>query len=78
MEEPSHVDITWVHKLEPPEQNYVDLPGGSVYVANRELYTSNDDGDSNDNVKNAIGLTSKTISLHVQHTLLRQFFAVTP
>ena len=31
---------------------------------------SNDDGDSNENVKKAIGLLSKTTSLHVHHAFL--------
>ena len=31
---------------------------------------SNDDGDGNENVKKAIGLLSKTTSLHVHHTFL--------
>ena len=31
---------------------------------------SNDDGDSNENVKKAIGLLSKTTSLHVHHAIL--------
>ena len=31
---------------------------------------SNDDGDGNENVKKAIGLLSKTTSLHVHHALL--------
>ena len=31
---------------------------------------SNDDGDGNKNVKTAIGLLSKTTSLHVYHALL--------
>ena len=38
---------------------------------------SNDDGDSNENVKKAIGLLSKTTSLHVDHTFFVRFFAVT-
>ena len=31
---------------------------------------SNDDGDGNENVKKAIGLLSKTTSLHVHHAFL--------
>ena len=31
---------------------------------------SNDDGDGNENVKKAIGLLSKTTSLHVHHAIL--------
>ena len=31
---------------------------------------SNDDGDGNENVKKAIGLWSKTTSLHAHHTFL--------
>ena len=31
---------------------------------------SNDDGDSNENVKKATGLLSKTTSLHVHHAIL--------
>ena len=31
---------------------------------------SNDDGDSNENVKKAIGLLSKTTSFHVHHAIL--------
>ena len=31
---------------------------------------SNDDGDSNDNIKKALGLLSKTTSLHMHHTFL--------
>ena len=31
---------------------------------------SNDDGDGNENVKTAMGLLSKTISLHVHHAFL--------
>ena len=38
---------------------------------------SNDDGDGNENVKKAIGLLSKTTSLHVDHTFFVHFFAVT-
>ena len=38
---------------------------------------SNDDGDGNENVKKAIGLLSKTTSLHVDHTFFVRFFAVT-
>ena len=38
---------------------------------------SNGDGDSNENVKKAIGLLSNTTSLHVHHTFSVHFFAVT-
>ena len=38
---------------------------------------SNDDGDGNENVKKAIGLWSKTTSLHVDHTFFVHFFAIT-
>ena len=31
---------------------------------------SNDDGDGNENVKTAVGLLTKTTSLHVHHALL--------
>ena len=34
---------------------------------------SNDDGDGNENVKKAIGLLSKTTSLHVHHAFLYIF-----
>ena len=34
---------------------------------------SNDDGDGNENVKKAIGLLSKTTSLHVHHAFLHIF-----
>ena len=34
---------------------------------------SNDDGDGNENVKKAIGLMSKTTSLHVHHAFLYIF-----
>ena len=32
-----------------------------------------DEGDSNENVNKAIGLMSKTTTLHVQHTFFRRF-----
>ena len=38
---------------------------------------SNDDGDSNENVKKAIGLLSKTTSFHVHLFFFVHFFAVT-
>ena len=37
---------------------------------------SNDDGDGNENAKKAEGLISKTTTLHVQHTFLVHFSAV--
>ena len=36
------------------------------------------DGDGNENIKNAIGLISKTLTLHVQGTFYIHFFAVAP
>ena len=38
---------------------------------------SNDDGNGNENVKKAIGLSSKTTSLHVHHAFLYISLAVT-
>ena len=46
----------------------LDLSAGSF---------SNDDGDSSENVKKAIGLISKTTTFYVQHTFLYISFAVT-
>ena len=43
----------------------------------RELGTlRNYDGDGNGNVKKAIGLMSKTTTLHVHHAFFVHFFAV--
>ena len=40
-------------------------------IASRTIGSfSNDDGDGNENVKKAIGLLSKTTTLHVHHALL--------
>ena len=39
-------------------------------LSDRKVPNSNDDGDSNENVKTAIGLLSKTTSLHVHHASL--------
>ena len=36
------------------------------------------DGDGDENIKNAIGLISKTPTLHVQGTFYIHFFAVAP
>ena len=36
------------------------------------------DGNGNENIKNAIGLISKTPTLHVQGTFYIHFFAVAP
>ena len=47
-----------------------------IVVANRSVLTSplgsfsNDDGDGNESVKKAIGLLSKTTTLHVHHAFL--------
>ena len=37
---------------------------------------SNDDGDGNENGNKAIGLISKTTTLHVHHAFFVHFFAV--
>ena len=36
----------------------------------------NYDGDGNENVKNTIGLMSKTTTLHVHHAFFVHFFAI--
>ena len=38
---------------------------------------SNDDGDGYENVKKAIGLLSKTTSLHMNHVFFLHLFVVT-
>ena len=57
-----------------------DLPGGDwSLTSNRKQIIgslSNDDADGNENGKKAIGLISKTATLHVHHDFFVHFFAV--
>ena len=56
----------------------VDRAGWRLHRAFSEIGTSrSDNGDGNEDVKKAIGLMTKTTILHVHHTFLNIFFAVT-